>query len=237
MKSISGSCSLEVKTSAIIFLSAVFISAVNLIGCAPSPVFIKSDFEDRNIKSIAIMPVIDKRDVSDNPKQQESDLPKIEELLANKMIEKHYDVLSSAKVKEALNDESIKNVPPENLCSELKVDGILFSELYEYSDDFYIKHSLNMHFNVYDAQGDSLWINDVDDSERPFLEAIGSSLGWAIGVAVDKKVESKNKIPIILAGVAAGQLVYIIVDAVSDETSQSIDRVFSSLPSSKGIMK
>ena len=58
-------------------------------------------------------------------------------------------------------------------------------------------------------------------------------LGWAIGVSVDNKISSKNKLPTILAGVAAAELVYVIVDGVSNETSQSINRVLKSLPDEK----
>lgn len=77
----------------------------------------------------------------------------------------------------------------------------------------------------------------MDDVDRPFLSALGASLGWAIGVSVDNKISSKDKVPIILAGVAAAELVYVIVDGVSDETSQSIDGAFKSLPDGKRIIK
>jgi hypothetical protein len=102
---------------------------------------------------------------------------------------------------------------------------------------FFINHSIKMHFKIYDAQGDSLWINDLDDADRPYLSAIGASLGWAIGVGIDNKISSKNKLPTILAGVAAAELVYLIVDGLSDETSQSIDGVFHSLPEVEGTIK
>jgi hypothetical protein len=102
---------------------------------------------------------------------------------------------------------------------------------------FFINHSIKMRIKIYDAQGDSLWINDMDDSDKPFLSAIGASLGWAIGVAVDNKIDSKDKAPIMLAGVAAAEVVYLVVDGVSDETSQSIDRVFDSLPDAKVTLK
>jgi hypothetical protein len=94
-----------------------------------------------------------------------------------------------------------------------------------------------MRISIYDAKGDSIWVNELNDSDKPFLSALGASLGWAIGVAVDNKISSKNKLPIILGGVAAAELIYTIVDAVSDETSQSIDNVFKSLPDAKGSIK
>ena len=94
-----------------------------------------------------------------------------------------------------------------------------------------------MGFKIFDAKGDSLWINDLDDSNRPYLSAIGASLGWAIGLSIDNKISSKNKLPTILAGVAAAELVYLIVDGLSNETAQSIDGVFHSLPDVEGSMK
>ena len=157
--------------------------------------------------------------------------------MSKQILDKHYEVISSGTVKNLIKEKEITNLSPENLCSTLKVDGILFSELYDYSDVFFINHSIKMNFKLYDANGDSLWINELDDSYRPFLSAIGASLGWAIGVAVDNKITSKNKLPTILAGVAAAELIYLVVDGVSDETSQSIDKAFKSLPEAKNTMR
>ena len=208
-----------------------------MIGCAPTPTFIKSDFEQKQIKVIAVMPVVDKRNILEDTVDVKESLAKIEELISKKIVEKHYDVLSVNTVKNLLNGKEIQNLTPESLCSTLNVDGILFGELYDYADEFYIDHSIKMHFSLYDAQGDSLWIYELDDSNKPFLSAIEVSLGWAIGVAVTDKISSENKLPTILAGVAAAELIYVVVDGVSDETSESIERVFKSLPDAKGKIK
>ena len=234
MKSFCFECS--PKTFIGIYLFTIFISTI-LMGCAAAPTFIKSDYDQKQIKSIAIMPVIDKRNIDEDIVQSRESLSNIEELLSKKIMDKNYDVLSPGSVKDIIKEKSIENMSPENLCSLLKVDGILYSELFDYTDHFFIHHSIKMGLKIFDAKGDSLWINDLDDSDRPFLSAIGTSLGWAIGVAVDNKISSKNKLPTILAGVAAAELVYVIVDGVSDETSQSIDKVLKSLPERKGSMK
>ncbi len=208
-----------------------------LFGCSSAPTFIKSDYDQKQIKSIAIMPVIDKRNIVEDTVQSNESLSNIEGLVSKKIMDKNYDVLSPGSVKNIIKEKEIENMSPENLCSVLKVDGILFSELFNYSDIFFINHSIKMEFKIFDANGDSLWINNLDNSDRPFLSAIGASLGWAIGVSIDKKISSKNKLPTILAGVAAAEVVYLIVDGVSNETSQSIDKVFKSLPEAKGTMK
>lgn len=208
-----------------------------MIGCAPTPTFIKHDFEQRRIKVIAVMPVVDKRNTAEDTVDVQQSLAKIEELISIIIVEKNYDVVSANTVKNLLNGKEIQNLTPEYLCSTLNVDGILFSELYDFADVFFIDHSIKMHFSFYDAKGDSLWINELDDSDNPFLSAIGASLGWAIGVAVTDEVSSKNKLPTILAGVAAAELIYGIVDGVTDETSESIDKVFKSLPEAKGTLK
>ncbi len=210
---------------------------VLMIGCAPTPTFIKPDFEQRQIKVIAVMPVVDKRNITEDTVDVQQSLAKIEALISKKIVEKNYDVVSVSTVKNLLNGKEIQNLTPEYLCSTLNVDGILFSELYDYADVFYLDHSIKMHFSFYDAQGDSLWINELNDSDKPFLSAIGASLGWAIGVAVTDEVSSKNKLPTILTGVAAAELIYVIVDGVTDETSKSIEKVFKSLPEAKGIKK
>jgi hypothetical protein len=49
--------------------------------------------------------------------------------------------------------------------------------------------------------------------------------------------DCENKLPTILAGVAAAESIYVIVDGVTDETSESIDKVFKSLPDAKGTIK
>ena len=225
------------RNSIRIYLLAFFMFSMIMVGCSPAPTFIKSDYEQKQIKLIAIMPVIDRRNKVEDTVQTHVTLSNIEELLSKKIVDKNYDVLSPGSVKNIIKEKAIENTSPENLCSILKVDGILFSELFDYTDVFFINHSIKMRFKIFDAKGDSLWINDLDDVDRPFLSAIGASLGWAIGVSVDNKISSKDKVPIILAGVAAAELVYIIVDGVSDETSQSIDGVFKSLPDGKRIIK
>ncbi len=219
------------------YIVTLFVCSTIMIGCSSAPTFIRPDYEQRQIKSMAIMPVTDKRSAAEDTVQAQKDLINIEEILSEKLLDKNYDVVSPGTVKNILKENPIENMTPENLCSMLKVDGILFSELYDYTDIFFVNHSIKMDLKVYDAQGDSLWINKLDDSDRPFLSAIGASLGWAIGVSLDNKVASKNKIPIIIAGVAAAEVVYVIVDGVSNETSQSIDKVFKSLPEAKSTMK
>ena len=208
-----------------------------MIGCSSAPTFIRPDYDQKQIKSIAIMPVTDERGINEDTIQAQKDLINIEQILSEQIKDKNYNVLSSASVRNIVKENANENMTPENLCSILKVDGILYSELYDYTDVFFVNHSIRMEFKVYDAQGDSLWINNLDDSDRPFLTAIGASLGWAIGVSIDKKIESKNKVPIILAGVAAAEVVYVVVDALSNETSQSIDKVFKSLPEAKSTIK
>jgi hypothetical protein len=91
-----------------------------------------------------------------------------------------------------------------------------------------------MGFKIFDAKGDSLWINVLDDHDRPFLSAIGASVGWAIGIALSNKTSSDDKLSVIVAGVAAAELVYVVVDGIRNETSQSIAGVFRSLPDGKG---
>jgi hypothetical protein len=208
-----------------------------MIGCAPAPIFIKPDFEQKQIKSIAIMPVIDKRDTIEDTVRSHESLSHIEELISQNFLDKNYDVVPPDSVQSTIKEKEIQNLSPENLCSILKVDGILFSELFDYSDVFFINHSIKMGFKIFDAKGDSLWINDLDDSDKPFLSAIGASLGWAIGVAIDNKISSNHKFPTILAGVAAAEVVYVVVDGLRDETSQSIDGVFKSLPDRKAVVK
>ena len=197
-----------VRKLSTINLFTIFILSIVIVGCSTAPTFMRSDFDQKQIKLIAIMPVIDKRIAIEDTVETQKSLTKIEELLSQKIIDKHYDVLTAGTVKNTIKGNIARNMSPENLCTKLKVDGIIISELYDFTDVFFINHSIKMSIKIYDAQGDSLWINDLDDSDRPFLSAIGASLGWAIGVAVDNKIDSKDKAPIMLAGVAAAEIVY-----------------------------
>jgi hypothetical protein len=218
-------------------LFIIFVLGLITIGCSTAPNFIKPDFEQRQIKSIAIMPLADKRNTSEGRDNSKESISKIENLLVKKFVDKHYDVVSPATVMNVIKEIINQSISHENLCSLLKVDGILYGELYDYSDIFFIKHSLKMSFKINDAKGDSLWVNNVDDIDRPFLTALGASLGWAIGASVESNNSSKNKAPIILAGAAAAELIYAVVDGVTDETSRSIDKAFNSLPDAKGYLK
>ncbi len=237
MKSLYYSDYRRARNSIGVYSITFFILSLIMVGCSSGPTFIKADYDQKQIKTIAIMPVIDKRNIVEDTVQSQESLLNIEELLSKKIIDKSYDVLSPGSVKKIIKEKAVENMSPENLCSILKVDGILFSELFDYANVFFINHSIKMEFKLFDAKGDSLWINNMDDIDRPFLSAFGASLGWAVGVAVDKKISSKNKLPTILAGVAAAEVVYVIVDGVSNETSQSIDKVFNSLPEAKGTIK
>jgi hypothetical protein len=219
------------------YLLLLFTFTLLLIGCSPTPTFIKPDFEQKQVKVIAIMPVVDKRNIVEDTVVAKQTLTRIEELVTQKLLEKNYDVISVKTVKNKLENKEIKNSSPEQISKTFNADGILISELYDYADKFYIDHTLKMHFIIYDENGDSLWTNDLDDSDKPFLSALGASIGWAIGVVVDNKITPKNKLPTILAGVAAAELIYTVVDAVTNETSESIDRVFKSLPDSKAELK
>ena len=51
----------SVKITLLIYLFTFFIGNIFLTGCAPTPIFIKSDYDQKQIKSIAVMPVTDKR--------------------------------------------------------------------------------------------------------------------------------------------------------------------------------
>lgn len=55
-----------------------------MIGCAPTPTFIKSDFEQKQIKVIAVMPVVDKRNILEDTVDVKESLAKIEELISKK---------------------------------------------------------------------------------------------------------------------------------------------------------
>jgi hypothetical protein len=216
------------------YLLTIVVCSIVLIGCAPSPTFIKSNIEQKQIKAIAIMPVVDKRNVVENTVQPHGSLSIIEELLSEKIMDKDYDVLLPGSVRNIIKEKRIENISPENLCSLLKVDGILFSELLDYNDVFFINHSLKMDFRLFDAKGDSLWINNIDASDKPYLSAIGYSLGWTIGISINSSISSEDKSAAILAGVAGAVIGYAIADGIVNETSRSIDGGLFSLPDGKG---
>lgn len=217
-----------------IYLFIFFICSIIMAGCSPAPIFMRPDFEQKQIRTIAIMPVIDRRIKAEDKVQSQDNLLNIEKLLSEKIMDKNYDIISPGSVKNIIKKKANENNSPEELCLMLKVDGILYSELFDYTDIFYINHSIKMGFKIYDAKGDSLWINNLDESNRPFLEAIGASVGWAIGISLDNKISSKDKTPKILIGAASAVVGYAIVDGILNEISMSISRGLKSLPDGKG---
>ena len=102
------------------FLLFLIIFTMLMIGCSTTPTFIKSDFDQKQIKSIAIMPVIDKRNIDEDTVQVKESISNIEELLLKKIIDKHYDVVAPSTVKNLLKEKEIQNLSPKNLCSTLK---------------------------------------------------------------------------------------------------------------------
>ena len=217
-----------------IYLFIFFIGSIIMTGCTPAPLFIRQDYAQKQIRTIAIMPVIDKRIIAENKVQTQESLLNIEKILSEKIMDKNYDIISPGSVKNIMKEKANENKSTEELCSILKVDGILYSELFDYTDIFYINHSIKMGFKIYDAKGDSLWINNLDETNRPFLEAIGASIGWAIGISLDNKISSKDKTPKILIGAASAIVGYAIIDGILNEISMSIGKGLKSIPDGKG---
>ena len=217
-----------------IYLFIFFIGSIIMTGCTPAPLFIRQDFEQKQIRTIAIMPVTDKRNTTGDTAQSNESLSNIEKILSERIRDKNYDIISPGSVKNILKEKAIENMSPENLCSILKVDGILYSELFDYTDIYYINHSIKMGFKIYDAKGDSLWINNLDESNRPFLEAIGASIGWVLAISLDNKISSKDKTPKILIGAASAVVGYAIIDGILNEISMSIGKGLKTLPDGKG---
>ena len=216
-----------------IYLFIFFIGSIIMTGCTPAPLFIRQDYDQKQIRTIAIMPVTDKRNTTGDTAQSHESLSNIEKILSERIIDKNYDIISPGSVKNTIKEKANENKSPEELCSILKVDGILYSELFDYTDIFYINHSIKMGFKIYDAKGDSLWINNLDESNRPFLQAIGASVGWVLAISLDNKISSKDKTPKILIGAASAVVGYAIIDGILNEISLSIGRGLKTLPDGK----
>jgi hypothetical protein len=204
-----------------------------MIGCAPTAQFLKSDFEKKQIKTIAIIPVVDRRtDDKDTVESQEL-MTDIGELLSEKIMDKDYDVVSSSSVNKIIKEKNISNMTPANLCSELKVDAVLFSNLFEYNDVFFINHKLNLNYKLYGADGASLWQNLSQGSSSPIFYFLGGALGWTIGISSNEQISSDNKSVAILAGVAGAAVGVVIGDALVDDISRYMDEGLMSLPDGK----
>lgn len=216
-----------------ITLLSLFISSHLMLGCSTAPLFIKSDFEKEKIRSIAVLPVVNKCKGTEDQNQVRKNLSTIETSLVKTLTEKNYAVLAPEAVTNILKEKETDNVSTVSLCSLLNVDAILYSEVFDYSDVLLLNHSIKMNLKMVDAKGDSLWLNNLDDNVQPFVSAIGPTLGWGIGISNNKKIPSNEKVPTILAGIAAAELVYTLVDVLSNETAQSIDAVFDSLPAKR----
>ena len=70
-----------------IYLFTFFICSIIITGCSPAPTFMRPDFEQKQIMTIAIMPVTDKRNTTGDTAQSHESLSNIEKILSERIID------------------------------------------------------------------------------------------------------------------------------------------------------
>ncbi len=208
-----------------------------IFGCTPAPLFIKPDFGQKQIKSIAVIPVTDNRESNKDTTHTNKSLVGIEKIITEELLDKEYDVLTPVSVHNVFNNQSISEkevgaMSSSDLCTLLKVDGILFSSLYYHNDVFFIDHSLKMNFKLYDSAGDSLWINNLEENNKPILYALGFGIGAGLGSSGSGGGESKGTL--VVAGIVGAFIGVAIADGIVDEQAGFIEKCLYSLPDGKG---
>jgi hypothetical protein len=165
---------LALKQYSHVYLVSILSIFIFLTGCAPAPVFLKSDYSKKNsLGSIAVMPTRDDR-------RKDKDLTPIEEIgdkLVDGMLDRYYDVLTPEKVVRILKEKgyteySVDTLSPQQICRTLSVEGILNSSLHTYDNIFFIHHKLIMDLQLFSANADTIWMHYIDESSIPILPAI-----------------------------------------------------------------
>lgn len=217
------------------FTNSIIITIIIFFinGCASAPQFIKSDFAQKQISKIAIMPIVDNRN-EDNKEDSKEVLEYLEKLMAENLKDRDYDVVTADKVASIVKESNITDLTPKNLCAILKTDAIILGDLNHIKDIFFINHSLNMNLELYYSDGEKLWENKAEGSYYPFAYFLGYSLGYSGGVLLNKNMSSDLKSPAILGGIAGISIAAIISDALKDDIDGYIENSFYSLPLGKG---
>jgi hypothetical protein len=201
----SNSCA--TKQYSLFYLVIIISAAVFLTGCAPTPIFLKSDYNKKNsLGTIAVMPTWDDRVRENDPETMKS----IESKLTDALIDRYYDVLSPEKTFRVLeekgySEKSLDTLSPQQICRALSVDGVMNSSLHDYDNIFFIHHKLVMDLQLFSANADTIWMHYIDESSIPIIPAI------CIGI-----------IPMI------------IIEAIDDFDESQISRYLGTLPEGHG---
>lgn len=219
------------------YLLVTFSICLIFSACTPAPLFIKSDYSEKQIKSFAVLPLADKRESFSDSLSTDDTIKELEQLITEEILDKDYDVLTPMSIRNILKDKSIpknrvKDIPISDLCSLLKVDCVLYSNLNYHNDVYFIDHSLTMDFKLFNSIGDSLWTNNIDASNKPILYALGYGLGAGLGSSGYGGNESKGAL--IAAGIVGALLGVAVADGIVNEISGFIEQCLYSLPDGKG---
>ncbi len=217
-----------------LFLVGLFLVGIYGCGSVP-PTFLQPDYENNAVKTIGILELKDNSISTDSFEISDEQLKLVESMVIEEALNRDYDVAAPLEYKsfgiDSENDLTREMIT--SICEKEKVDAILFSTLYKYEDSFLGQHSLQMNFNLFKANGDSVWVDKVDLDRNGLVGFIG----LLVGVTVSGAVQSNEMTPasvMIPVGLGVGVLAGLILEGATNYISAAITERFRNLPEGIG---
>lgn len=222
-----------------IFLSLLIVFfGLGLFGCGTvPPVFLQPDYENNPLKTVGIFELKDNSFLNEEANISAEDLKNVENIVIEEVLNRDYDVAAPVEYKsygintnQDLNKEMIFRI-----CEKEKVDAILFSSISEYEDSFLGQHSLQMNFKLLKANGDSIWVDQVDLDKNSLPGFLGFIVGITLGVSVYPDDTGTLSTSTRLAfGLGAGVLGGLLAEGITNHISDAISERFKTLPEGVG---
>lgn len=213
------------------------ILGLGVYGCGSAPpLFLQTDYEDKAVKSIGILELKEESVLNDEFEISDEDFKSVDSVVIEEVLNRDYDVAAPIIYEsyEINSDEDLSKEMIFKICDKEKVDAVLFSSISRYKDDFLGEHSLQMNFKLYKANGDSIWMDQVDLDKNGLVGFLGSVVGITVATAAypsDGIVGASTLIPI---GLAAGVLAGLLVEGVTNHINDAISERLRTLPEGIG---
>lgn len=195
------------------FLAVTASIGVAALGCAPSNVYISSQYTAA--RKVAILPVANETTDLDGP-------PYIRKLLFERLAACGFDLVPLNDVDEKLKAQGftdggqLRAATPEKLGEWLGADTLFYSDLIDFNYinlGFYWQRRVKVSGKLVDAKtGERLW-----EAERD----------WATREVVTNKEQAKREFAVQLAAKALEKMTHVPLQA---ESKVAVDRLLATLP-------
>ena len=216
----------------------IIILGLGVYGCGSAPpIFLQSDYENKALTSIGILELKEESVLNDEFEISEEDFKSVESIVIEEVLNRDYDVAAPVIYKsyEIDSDEDLTKEMIFKICEKEKVDAILFSSISKYEDNFLGQHSLQMNFKLFQANGDSIWVDQVDLDKNSLPGFLGFIVGITLGVAIyPDETGTLSTSTRFAFGLGAGVLGGLLGEGITNHISTAISERFKTLPEGVG---